>query len=44
MTNSIKEIIETLERLKKEIEWDYSMEYQLVIDKVIRLLKRIDMG
>ena len=41
MSNSIMEMIETLKRLKAEIEWDYSLEYQLVLDKVIEVLMRV---
>ena len=38
MSNSTMELIETLERLKSEIEWDYSLEYQIALDKVIGML------
>lgn len=42
MSKTITEMITTLERLKAEIEWDYSMEYQVVLDKVIALLRYIE--
>lgn len=38
MSNSTRELIETLERLKSEIEWDFSLEYQIALDKVIGML------
>lgn len=38
------ELIEKLELLKAEIEWDYSLEYQIVLDKVIEILKGLDNG
>lgn len=38
MSNSTMELIKTLERLKCEIEWDYSLEYQIALDKVIGML------
>lgn len=38
MSNSTMELIETLRRLKSEIEWDYSLEYQIALDKVIEVL------
>ena len=44
MQNSIMELIETLERLKAEIEWDYSLEYQVAISEVIEVLKHVKQG
>ena len=38
----MKDLILTLERLKAEIEWDFSMEYQVALDKVLKLLRHID--
>ena len=35
------DLIKNLELLKAEIEWDYSIEYQIVIDEVIKKLKEI---
>lgn len=37
-------LIEKLEMLKAEIEWDLSLEYQIVLDKVIEILKGLDDG
>lgn len=34
-----KELIQTLERLKKEIEWEHSLEYQIALNEVIKMLK-----
>lgn len=39
MNNSIHELIETLERLKAKIEWDYSLEYQVALEETIAILK-----
>lgn len=39
MANTTEELIKTLERLKAEIEWDYSMEYQLALDQAIEIIK-----
>lgn len=36
------DLIKNLELLKTEIEWDYSIEYQIVIDEVIKKLKEIE--
>lgn len=41
---SKEQIIQKLEILKAEIEWDYSLEYQIVLDKVIEILKGLDNG
>lgn len=41
---TIQEIIQKLEVLKAEIEWDLSLEYQIVLDKVIEILKGLDDG
>ena len=38
------ELIEKLELLKAEIEWDLSLEYQITLDKVIEILKGLDDG
>lgn len=38
----MQELIETIERLKAEIEWDHSLDYQVALDKVLRLLRYID--
>ena len=38
------ELIEKLKILKAEIEWDYSLEYQIVLDKVIDILKGLKDG
>jgi hypothetical protein len=38
------ELIEKLELLKAEIEWDLSLEYQIILDKVIEILKGLDDG
>lgn len=40
----MKELIRSLEQLKAEIEWDLSIEYQIVLDKVIEILKGLDNG
>lgn len=40
----MKELIRSLEQLKAEIEWDLSIEYQIVLDKVIEILRRLDNG
>ena len=44
MNNSLHELIETLERLKAEIEWDYSLEYQVALEKTIEVLKNVANG
>lgn len=41
---TIQEMIQKLEMLKAEIEWDLSLEYQIVLDKVIEILKGLDDG
>lgn len=41
---TIQEMIQKLEVLKAEIEWDLSLEYQIVLDKVIEILKGLDDG
>ena len=33
------ELISKLEILKSEIEWDYPLEYQVVLDEVIKKIK-----
>lgn len=38
----MSELIKNLELLKAEIEWEHSIEYQIVIDKVIKKLKGIE--
>lgn len=40
----MSDLIEKLEMLKAEIEWDLSLEYQIVLDKVIEILKGLDDG
>lgn len=40
----MEELIRSLEQLKAEIEWDLSLEYQIVLDKVIEILKGLDDG
>ena len=35
----VAETIECLERLKAEIEWDYSLEYQTALDDAIERIK-----
>ena len=35
------EIIEELELLKSEIEWEYPMIYQVVIDEAIEIIKEV---
>ncbi len=40
----MSDLIEKLEMLKDEIEWDLSLEYQIVLDKVIEILKGLDDG
>lgn len=42
MRMTIAEIITKLEQLKAEIEWEYSIEYQVVLDKVIALLRYVE--
>lgn len=44
MNNSIHELIETLGRLKAEIEWDYSLEYQVALEETIAILKECANG
>lgn len=41
---TMQEMIQKLEVLKAEIEWDLSLEYQIVLDKVIEILKGLDDG
>lgn len=41
---SKEQIIQELEILKAEIEWDYSLEYQIILDEVIEILKGLDNG
>lgn len=41
---SKEEIIQKLKMLKSEIEWDLSLEYQIVLDNVIKILKGLDDG
>ena len=36
----LEQLIEGLEILKAEIEWEHSLEYQILIDKVIDVLRR----
>lgn len=38
------DLIKKLMLLKAEIEWDFSLEYQIVLDKVIEILKGLDNG
>lgn len=38
----MEELIQTIEFLKAEIEWNYSLEYQVALDKVLDLLRYID--
>lgn len=40
----MEELIRSLEQLKAEIEWDLSIEYQIVLDKVIEILRGLDNG
>lgn len=35
------EIIEELELLKREIEWEYSLTYQIAIDDAIDIIKEV---
>lgn len=42
MENTISELIYTLKRLKSEIEWDYSQEYQNAIDKAIGIIQAVE--
>lgn len=42
MDNSISEIIYTLKRLKAEIEWDYSLEYQTALEKAIGIIQAVE--
>lgn len=42
MDNTISEIIYTLKRLKSEIEWDYSQEYQAALDKAIGIIQAVE--
>jgi len=37
---SEKEIIETLEMIQAQLEWDYPLELYLDLDKVIKYLKK----
>lgn len=37
---SEKEIIETLEMIQAQLEWDYPLELYLNLDKVIKYLKK----
>ena len=39
---TMTELIMTLERLKCAVEWDYPMDYQIALDKVIKLLRYIN--
>ena len=38
----MEKTIQILEQMKAEIEWDYSLEYQVTLEKVIELLRYID--
>lgn len=40
----IKEIIETLKMIKAVIEWDYPLDYAIVIDEAIEILKECEKG
>lgn len=40
----MEELIEKLEMLKAEIEWDLSIEYQIVLNETIRILKGLNNG
>lgn len=42
MENTISELIYTLKRLKSEIEWDYSMEYQTALEKAIGIIQAVE--
>lgn len=42
MDNTILELIYTLKRLKAEIEWDYSLEYQSALEKAIGILQAVE--
>ena len=44
MKMSRQEIIQKLELLKAEIEWDYSIEYQILLDETIEILKGLKDG
>lgn len=37
----VEDIIKQLEVIKSLIEWDYSLDYQTVIDKAIEILKEV---
>lgn len=36
----MKEVIENIKRLKAEIEWEYSLEYQVLLDTAIEVLEK----
>ena len=42
MGMEIREMIRSLELLKNEIEWDYPLEYQILLDGVISILMEIE--
>ena len=42
MDNTMSELIYTLKRLKAEIEWDYSLEYQSALDKAIGIIQAVE--
>lgn len=42
MTLKHEELIKRLEVLKAEIEWDKSLEYQMVIDEALKYIKVFD--
>ena len=40
----IQEMIRKLELLKAEIEWDFSLEYQVTLEQAIFILREIENG
>ena len=38
----LKEVIRQLEMLKAEIEWDYSLEYQIALGIALDILERVE--
>ena len=39
---TLQEIINSLIQLKAEIEWEYSMKYQIALDKAILLMSMVE--
>lgn len=38
----IERIIQKLEMLMAEVEWDYSIDYQIALEQAIEILKKVE--